>query len=389
MTRRHIGLIAAAAAALAVAGALVVAPYLPRLILEGFPPAVWPAPGSFAGVTGSAEPDSQPAGRSDLSSFDPQLRQLLAERDAKAFLVALDGRIALEHYTAGFDADTLFNSYSLIKSLIGALVLKAVSEKRIASLDDRVGGYLEDLGDEGLRAVPLRDFLQMRSGVLFEAGSAKSLSGAPEKDLEASFANPFGPLVRLHMLGLQNVAEGLTSDPAARGRFSYQNINTVILGAVLEKVYGEPLQDILSGRIWRPAGAGPAHWRRYTGDGAVSAYCCLYARARDWIAVATFLSRNGTPQLPFLPDPLWREFTGSRFSEAQVGEGQYGYHVRHDVLDRQSQDLHGRFTYFLGRGGQIVYLMPERDLVVVRFGSGAQLLHSTLYATWRTLYPKN
>lgn len=68
-----------------------------------------------------------------------------------------------------------------------------------------------------------------------------------------------------------------------------------------------------------------------------------------------------------------------------VRDGTYGPHVYHNVLDRAGERLQGRFTYMMGNGGQVVYLMPDADLVVVRFGGRVQLLHSTLYAAWRSL----
>lgn len=42
---------------------------------------------------------------------------------------------------------------------------------------------------------------------------------------------------------------------------------------------------------------------------------------------------------------------------------------------------------FMGSRGQITYLMPGKDLVVVRFGDGFQKLHSTLHETWRSMGP--
>jgi hypothetical protein len=39
----------------------------------------------------------------------------------------------------------------------------------------------------------------------------------------------------------------------------------------------------------------------------------------------------------------------------------------------------GPFAYMMGHGGQIAYLLPGQDAIVVRFGAQAQLLHSTLY----------
>ena len=47
--------------------------------------------------------------------------------------------------------------------------------------------------------------------------------------------------------------------------------------------------------------------------------------------------------------------------------------MRYDVLDRAGEKLAGPFAYLLGQGGQVVYLKPQDDLVVVRFGDGLQL----------------
>jgi len=367
------------------AGAAVImlwAPYLPRLAYEGFPAPTWPASGSFADVAGrpSDPPLTSPAAAAPL---DPKLRALFDASGAKALLAYETNRLGIEHYADGMDAQTRFNSYSLVKSLVGALVIKAVADQKLSSLDQPVGAVLPDAGDKAFRAVSLRAFLEMRSGVLFEPGGAKSLSGLGEKDLEAAFANPFGPLARLHMQGLDRVKHRLVTTPAPR--FNYQNINTAILGAVLEKAYGQPLQIILAQQIWKPAGAAPAKWRKHNGDAGVSAYCCLYARARDWVKVGRFLAGNGSAGARFLPAADWNALLGRNLSTARLRKGVYGLHVRHDLLDRPGEPLQGAFTYFLGNGGQIVYLMPDKDLVVVRFGDAMQLLHSTLYATWRTL----
>ena len=372
--------------AIAVAGAAAVmawAPYLPRLAYEGFPVPTWPAPGSFADVAGNpaGPPLAAPASAAPL---DPKLRALFDASGAKALLAYEGGKLGIEHYADGVNADTRFNSYSLVKSLVGALMLKAVEDGKLSSLDQPVGSVLPDVGDKAFRAVSLRAFLEMRSGVLFETGGAKSMSGVGAKDLEAAFANPFGPLARLHMQGLDRVKHRLLTTPAPG--FNYQNVNTAVLGAVLEQAYGQPLQTILAEKIWKPAGAAAAKWRKYNGGTGVSAYCCLYARARDWVNVARFIAANGRANTRFLPAAEWNTLLGRNLSHARLRQGVYGLHVRHDLLDRPGEPLQGGFTYFLGNGGQIVYLMPDKDLVVVRFGDAMQLLHSTLYATWRTLH---
>lgn len=384
--RRRIYYALAAVVVLAGVVVAVKAPYLPRMVSEGFPAAEWPASGSFADIAGAGPPADLATGAKPVA-FDPRGRSLFDNSEGKALLVYQGGRLRFEHYAAGYDAATRFNSYSVVKSLVGALVLKAHAEGRIASLDDPIGSYLGGFGDARFRAVPIVDFLTMRSGVIFEEDGVSGAFGEGEKDLEATWYNPLGPLALLHMRGLEAVADRLTSADGGRGRFNYQNVNTAVLGKLLETVYGRPLERLLDGKIWTPAGAAPARWRRYGVGRGISPYCCLYATARDWVRVGSFIVNNGSAGQPFLPPDLWRRFLGGDLSRADIKTGHYGLHLRHDVLDRPGESLQGPFSYMVGSGGQIVYLMPANDLVVVRFGTQIALLHSTLYSAWRTIRP--
>jgi CubicO group peptidase (beta-lactamase class C family) len=164
------------------------------------------------------------------------------------------------------------------------------------------------------------------------------------------------------------------------GEFSYQNVNTALAGAALERVYRRPLQELLSDKIWKPAGAIDATWRRYGEGLPVTPYCCLYARPIDWLRVAQYLMTNGSPTAPFLPPRLWKTLLGIDLSHDALHQGVYGSFAYHNILDRPGQALQGPFAYFFGSKGQTVYLMPKQDLVVVRFGNKIQLLHSTLYS---------
>jgi CubicO group peptidase (beta-lactamase class C family) len=175
------------------------------------------------------------------------------------------------------------------------------------------------------------------------------------------------------------------------------------------------LNVLLSEKIWKPAGASHAHWRTYTDEGSVTPYCCLFATVEDWAKVAYFLSKNGMtveqthhlksdrsgndiqlagdeavsaqPLTPFLQSSLVLKYmVADRFEKKDLREGVYGLHVRHDILDREGEAIQGPFTYFVGHGGQLVYMLPEHDLVIVRFGRRHTLLHSTVYFLWRSLH---
>lgn len=357
------GLLAAAL----VSSAFVYAPYLPRLLAEGFPAPAWPARGSFADIPGSM---NDPLGAPAMTALSPALQKLFDESGGKALLVYQGGKLRIEHYAPGYTRDTKFNSYSMAKSLIGALTLDAIAHGEMGTLDRRL---------DGIEASP-RELLEMRSGIVMENHDITALSGFAEKDIESVIGNPLGPMARLHMTGIGEVLPLLHADPKLRGQFSYQNVNTAILGSLLGRV-----DERLADKIWLPSGAAPSHWRRYREGGDISAYCCLYARARDFLLAGRFIMHNG----PRLPDALYRDFMGLDLADDVLAKGHYGLHVRHDILDRAGEPLQGRFTYFMGTGGQAVYLMPDKDLVVVRFGERPQRLHSTLYEAWRQIAGAN
>lgn len=364
------------------AGVVIGAPYLPRLLIEGYPAPVWPAYGSFATVAGgTAETILPPA----VSGNQPNavLKTLFAESKGRALVVVHKGRLVFAHYADGITGETKLNSYSMVKSLIGALTLKAIADGRLRALEMPLGEALPGIGQTSLADVTLRDLLEMHSGIEVEGQGLHTISG--DKDVEATKMDVFGAMARLHTGGVEAIASELKSAPSLRADFNYQNVNTALLGLVLARAYRMPLEQALASEIWAPAGATPAEWRRYGEGLPVSPYCCLYARPLDWAKVGLFLMRNGTPGKPLLPEPLWRDFLGLDLNDKDVAQGRYGLHIRQDLLDRAGEPLQGRFSFFMGSRGQITYLMPEQDLVVVRFGDGFQKLHSTLYEAWRSM----
>ena len=218
------------------------APQVVVLLREGFPAQTWPAPGSYAQVQGAVPPLSPPPGQPA-----PQVaRDRLAQQDGRALLMDQGGTLVVEEYAQGLTRDDRLNSYSLVKSLIGALTLRAVADGRIASLDDPLSAYLGAQAPD----VTIRDALTMTSGLM--------LDSTPEKPMEDGAFSPFGGLARLHAFGLTPVLPKLRADPVLRGQFRYESVNTALLGAVLELAYDAPLQDTLSRLIWKPAGAGCA-----------------------------------------------------------------------------------------------------------------------------------
>lgn len=344
------------------------APQIFVLAGEGFPGAVWPASGKFALVEGAGEP-AEAIPQAPLPP-EPALERF-SQSGGRALLVERGGDLEAELYRKGIDRETRLNSYSLVKSLVGALVLRGLAD----GVFDGPDMPMRDLLGPDAPDVSLAEVLTMSSGLAMADEPPKSGQTATD---DAGFS-PFGPLARIHAYGIENSMAALRVDKAIEGTFHYQSANTALLGLALEKAYGQPLPALLSQFIWKPAGAQDAHWRLYPAGEGVSAYCCLYARPFDWVLVGRYLLDNGTPFQPFLPEELWREYLIPALAADIRQSGFYGDQIHHDVLDRKGEAVSGPFAYFSGLSGQIVYILPELDAVVVRFGEKPQLLHSTLY----------
>jgi CubicO group peptidase (beta-lactamase class C family) len=361
-------------------GAWAFAPYLPQLMWEGSPGLYWSDHGTYADVKGATSPR-------ELSTLPPprtinaRLQELFQQSEGVALLLARDGKLELEHYEKGTDETTRFNSFSMAKSLVGALVFKALAEQKLGSLDQTLGELLPQA--IGLKHLTLKRLLDMRAGIHFDSRTASFGAPGSVKDSD-TFPNPFGPLARLHFQGLQAIVAGLTMDEEPSDEFNYQNVSTALLGAVLERAYNQPLEALLSEKIWQPAGAATAAWRKPAPEHSVSAYCCLFATARDWVRIGMFFVSNGNADEPFLPAELWRQFLGLDTPLPNRQADDYSSHTFHNVLDREGEALQGPFTYFMGQNGQTLYLMPEQGLVVYRAGEHYQLLHSTLYEAWNS-----
>lgn len=367
----------ALAAALLVVGLVSFHPWAVTALREGFPSDTWPAAGHFTTRGPADEAVALPANR--LEATDP-FRQEFARSEASAVVMMEGGEIVYSDFEPGLDADTLFNSYSMAKSLVGVLALVALSDGTIPGLDTTVGQLWPEAETTAVGPVTVRELLDMRSGLAFEKDPGQvGGAGASGKSEQAFNYGPFSDMARLHVEGLDRVVGDVQLVAADRGRYSYQNLNTAVLARVVEEVRGRPIDELVYDTLAEPAGAGGFRWRQYSESGAVSPYCCLYATAQWWARVGSFVLHNGGAT-PLLSAEWHRYLLGDDLTVEQRRDGEYRSQLHYDVLDREGEALQGPFVYFSGLGGQITYLVPGADLVVVRFGHQLQLLHSTLYA---------
>ncbi|MDE0799130.1 MAG: serine hydrolase [Rhodospirillaceae bacterium] len=285
------------------------------------------------------------------------------EFDSYAVIAIHNGEIQLEWYADGRNASDLTESQSMHKTLMGLFIGTAIEDGLIGSVDDPVGQYIEEWRNDPRGDVTLKNLLQMSSGLEPYGFSPNPFNGEM-KWLYSGHTTQY-----LLDMPLANWEQGT--------QHQYNNLNSELLGLVIERVSGKRYAEYLEEKLWRPMGGDRAQvWTDHEG-GAAHTSCCLAAPAMDWARFGMMLVGKG-------------EVNGNRIvSEGWIDEmttpapsaNYYGYQTwlgyddppfplgSGSTAPTASETYLARDTFLTwGRGQQHVWVSPSMDLVVLRIG---------------------
>ncbi|MFQ5636161.1 MAG: serine hydrolase, partial [Gammaproteobacteria bacterium] len=163
-------------------------------------------------------------------------------------------------------------------------------------------------------------------------------------------------------------------------RFDYNNINSELLGTVLENASGERYSALLEEKLWRYLGGDDARVWIDSEFGNAFTSCCLMATARDWARIGLLMLNRGRINGHRVADPAWidRMITPSSVSRWYGLQTWLAYETATNPRSRNAAAggayartepfLAPDVYYFSGRGAQRVYVVPSRRLVIVRLG---------------------
>ena len=196
-----------------------------------------------AGLWSGAQPASQaPAAPALDSNIDAIVQEAIAQSQVPGAVVLIghDGRVvyrkafgnrALEPRREAMTLDTIFDIASLTKVVGTTTAVMQLLEQGKLRTYDPVVRYLPDFGKNGKGEITVRELLTHYSGL------------APDLDLGKPWQ---GRAVAYQMAD----AEIPLNPPGAV--FLYSDINFEVLGELVEKVAGMPLEDYAASRIFQP-----------------------------------------------------------------------------------------------------------------------------------------
>ncbi|MFC2155987.1 serine hydrolase domain-containing protein [Acidobacteriota bacterium] len=258
----------------------------------------------------------------------------------RSIIVLRNQRLILEFYRFPYNRKITFNTKSASKSIISALTGIALREKWIDSLDRIVESYFPQYftaGEDPLKTkITLRHILTMTSGLKIEEQSPewdKIFAGA--EPVRTTFAFP------------------MAANPGEV--FNYLTPMPLIMAAILTGTSGQSLEEISRRYLFEPLGITDAFWKAI--DKRLI-FSDIYMRPLDMAKFGMLFLQKGKWQgKQVLPEEWVKESTSLHVEKTNQPIGSYGY--------MWWIDPDKNIFKALGWGGQGIYVLPDKNAVIV------------------------
>jgi len=144
--------------------------------------------------------------------------------------------LASRHYDIPFSKASRFHIFSVTKTFTAALIMQLVEQNKI-SLDSTISAYYPEYKGEAGKKATIRNLLTYSSGrdlkEMRELIEAYSTDNYPPDTFITKFCS-----------------EKLIDTPGKK--FDYNNGDYILLGKIIEKIYGRPYEEVLREKILHP-----------------------------------------------------------------------------------------------------------------------------------------
>jgi len=308
----------------------------------------WSVSGTRTDLSGTADewvfstPEAEGMDGTALAEGIAEIRSLAS---LHSLLILRHGRIVSETYFNGENATHSYEIASVSKSIMSALVGIALERGYIESIHQVVSDLLpepfEQAGSTKQR-ITVRDLLTMQAGLFWE------------------------PTAPLDMISLQHVVNDVVAGPLTYGagvRFNYSTGLAHLASAVLMEVTGQTTCEFASETLFSPLGIAPEYWGQ-DADGVHTGGWFMYFTPRELAKFGQLYLQdgewNGTPIIPssWVKSSLSHQVSFDPFSG-------YGYWWWLSSYWDAATNITYQIQSARGGGGQMIYLVPALDLVMV------------------------
>lgn len=294
-----------------------------------------------------------------------ELKNFIEKTDTQALLILEGNNIVLEAYGKNYDRESIVTSFSVAKSFVSAMIGVLLQQGKIQSVDQSITDFIPELAerDESFTKIRIKDLLSMSSGLSYSERAF---------DDTKTYYDP-----ALRKLALTKTK--IQKEPDIE--FLYNNYNPLLLGLVIERAAGKTVASFLEENIWKPMGAEfDASWSLDSEvDGFEKMESGINARAIDFARFGCLYRDGGVVDGKQIIPPDWikESLSDHHADRTDFYKNEFGRKIK----NAKNGGWYSYFWYGLKREGsvqndffaagnksQIIYISPQADLVIVRFG---------------------
>lgn len=280
--------------------------------------------------------------------------------ETQGVLIIQNDSIVYEKCIGEMAVDKIAGVFSVTKSVTSLLCGIAVDEGAVKSIDDPVTDYLPELmsKDPLWQKLTIRHLLDMRSGLDFEDTYSLSLKGKDIKQLHAMAKLNYGRNIWAQVKKLKFRCEPGTE-------YRYESMTTEILGLVIERATGRRFADYLEEKVWTPLGMESSAYLSYDSKKhhAPHAFGGLAVTMLDLAKIGRLYLHKGLWEGKRIVSESWIEQSTAYSSDNE------GYHFswyNTSCIGAEKPEYPG--YYAMGIRGQILFVNPYKNLIMVRLG---------------------
>jgi CubicO group peptidase (beta-lactamase class C family) len=307
--------------------------------------------------------------------FDPTALQAAADYETQysstqALLIIRHGYIALEKYYGGFSATQRHESYSMAKSFSSALLGIAIDEKLIKGVDEKVCQYYPDEWD-------CSDTSDPRSRITIHHVETVSTGLEWHEDWRST-ATGTNDAYNLNLLDY-TLSRMAVSEPGVMMRYSTGDPS--LLSGILQEATGMTALAYAKTKLFAKIGTPGITWNS-DNKGRTTTYAGLGATAREYAKFGYLYLNGGKWNGEQIVPSAWVEMT-TRAKDPCTDWYYYNWHVNPPVrLGTQDgtcadlvctptayADLPPDTFFAAGVNGQLVFIVPSADVVIVRLAN--------------------
>ena len=263
---------------------------------------------------------------------------IMSDPATQALIVSRNGNIILEQYGNGYSKTDFVTSQSIAKAFYAVLFGVAIEKGLLDDLDQPISDYLPEWKNDKRGEITIRNLLEMKSG-LYRSESWNEEMFLSRNNLD--FA----------------LSVELVKEPGEI--FEYNNVNTALLGPVIEKIYNASPHEVLKKEILNPLEITEyGLWKDHALNDIT--FHGIDLAPLDFIKFGQLYAQKGSWEGKQLVNKAFMEQSMQPISE---GPGElYGMHTS---IRKMSENK--RLLVKEGFNGQYLFVIPEENLVAVKF----------------------